>query len=296
MRKLLTLVILAIAMALAGSGVFATTTMWLSTDALGTAIPGNTLNVQTGATIQLYAFLNSDQVGNIFELMLGYDTSDATTYGAHKDTNNGANKKLTLASAQAAIEGTMPGSFTALRQAVLDASGREASNSSLGGRPYGFVGRAGTFNNAAPGQIQCFSFTLTNNMTTVGDAQYVVLSNQAGGNSYSDAWKYGVSLRESSYALRIVETAPKLMRGASNKAMTTTVVGTAASQYDWLLWGKVTTIDSSSFNLDDGSGQIIKVVCPGYTVVTGDYVSVKGSINTTTTPPTLTGQVVRKYN
>ena len=88
-----------------------------------------------GSTVQLYAFLQSDAVGNVFELMVGYDGSDAATYGAGKDTNNGASKKLVLTSTQVAIEATMPASFTVLKSAVLDASGREPINARLGGRP-----------------------------------------------------------------------------------------------------------------------------------------------------------------
>lgn len=47
----------------------------------------------------------------------------------------------------------------------------ELSNSYIGGRPYGFIGRLATRTNAAPGHVRCFSFTLKNNMTTAGDSQ-----------------------------------------------------------------------------------------------------------------------------
>ena len=292
MRKRYYSLAVAIAMlALAGLGACAQTTMWLSTDAAGTPIAGNTVNVAAGGTVQLYCFLNSADVGNTFEIMVGYDRSDAASHGAGVDTNDGELKNLTLVSTQGAIEGTMPGSFTVLQSAVLDASGREDLNPDLGGRPYGFVGRAATYANAAPGQIQCFSFTLQNNMAA-SESQYVVLSNYAGGNSYSDAWKHGTTLYEDAYALNVVTAGALPSMGASNRAVVEAIMADAAADYSWVLWGEVTVIDGDNFTIDDGSGINIKVVAPGHTVVNGDYVSVRGTLDVGTSPPTLTSQTI----
>lgn len=291
MRKVQFWLAVAIAVAMSG-GATAATTMWLSTDAAGTPIPGDSINVAPGGTVQLYCFLESTDVGNTLEIMVGYDRSDAQTHGAGVDTNDGELKKLTLVSTPGAIEATMPGSFTVLQSAVLDASGREASNSELGGRPYGFVGRAATYANAAPGKIQCFSFTLQNNMVTQGDSQYVVLSNFAGGNSYSDAWKHGTALYEDAYALNVVTTGALPRMGANNRAVVEAIMADAAADYVWVLWGEATVIDADSFSIDDGSGVNIKVVAPGHTVVNGDYVSVRGILDVGTNPPTLTSQEI----
>ncbi|MHB9037005.1 MAG: hypothetical protein ACYC64_10070, partial [Armatimonadota bacterium] len=197
--------------ALLAGGTLAATTVWLSTGADGTPTAENSITVMPGATVKLYAFLDSSDVGNTFELMVGYDTSNASTYGSGVDTNDGASKKLTLSSTKAEIMGSVPASFDVFTTSIyadkavlLDTSGREEMNGDLAGRPYGFVGRAATRANAAPGMLRCFSFTLQNNMTTSGDTQYVVLSNVAGRNSYSDAWKYGTSLFEDSCALLVV--------------------------------------------------------------------------------------------
>jgi len=284
-----------VVLALMGTCACAQTTMWLSTDAAGTPIPGDTVNVAPGGSIQLYCFLNSADVGNTFEIMVGYDRSDAATHGAGKDTNDGELKKLTLVSTKAAIEGSMPGSFTALKSAVLDASGREETNLSLGGRPYGFVGRAATYTNAAPGQVQCFSFTLQNNMTVPSDSQYVVLSNFAGGNSYSDAWKLGTVLYEDAYALNVVTSGALPEVGTSNKSILDAIMADAAPDYVWVLWGKATVIDAGSFSIDDGSGVTIKVVAPSHTVANDDYVSVRGTLNVSTSPATLTSQEITKH-
>ena len=296
MRKTHYLLAVAVAMvALAAGGACAQTTMWLSADAAGTPIPADTINVGPGASVQLYCFLNSADVGNTFEIMVGYDRSDATTHGAGKDTNDGEFKKLTLVSTAGAIEGTMPGSFTALSSAVLDASGREDANAELGGRPYGFVGRAVTYTNAAPGQIQCFSFTLQNNMTVTSDSQYVVLSNFAGGNSYSDAWKHATTLYEDAYALNVVTAEVALPTvGTTNKSVLDAIMAGAAAKYEWVLWGKVTVIDPNNFSIDDGSGVTIKVVAAGHSVVNGNYVSVRGTLSLGP-PPTLTSSEITPH-
>ena len=295
MRRTQYLLVVAVVMlGLAANGACAQTTMWLSTDAGGTPIPGDTINVAPGGSVQLYCFLDSAEVGNTFEIMVGYDTSDATMHGAGKDTNDGASKNLTLVSTQGAIEGTMPGSFTVLQSAVLDASGREDANTELGGRPYGFVGRAATLANAVPNQIQCFSFTLQNNMAA-SESQYVVLSNFAGGNSYSDAWKHGTALYEDAYALNIVTGGALPIVGTNNKSVLDAIMADAASDYAWVLWGEVTVIDADSFSIDDGSGVNIKVVAPSHTVVNGNYVSVRGTLDVGTSPPTLTSSQITTH-
>ncbi|MHB9035421.1 MAG: hypothetical protein ACYC64_02050 [Armatimonadota bacterium] len=84
--------------------------------------------------------------------------------------------------------------------------------------------------------------------------------------------------------------------GANNKSVLDSIMTSAAGKYIWVLWGKVTAIDADTFSIDDGSGVSIKVVAPGYTVVGGDYVSVKGTLDVGATPPTLTSQEITKHN
>ncbi len=304
MRQTTIFLAIAFIMALAGCSALAATSMWITTDPTGTPVTGDSISVTSGSSVQLYAFIDSTDIGNLFELMIGYDTSDAATYGAGVDTNSGGAKKLTLAGTKAGILASMPGGFTAFASAgfadagvVLDASGREALNTLLGGRPYGFVARAGTTANGAPGRVVCCSFTLTNNMTVPGDSQYVVISNSPGGNSYSSAWKWGTSLCEGSYALRVVntESTPLPVVGTSNKSVLDSLMTQAASKYEWVLWGRVSARDADGFVIDDGSGAPIQVVAPGNTVSDGDYVSVKGMLDVSVSPPTLTSEGVTPH-
>lgn len=245
------------------------------------------------ANLELFAFLESYDIGNVFELMVGYDRSDALTYGAGVDGNHGASKKLTLVSTKAAIEATMPSGFDVLKQAVLDASGREENNESIGGRPYGFVARAATYTNAAPQRLLCFSFTVKNNMVTSGDTQYVVLSAKPAGNSFCDAWKHGTTLYEGAYALRVVNATatPKSVYGTSGKSIRDAIMTAAAGKYDWVLWGEVSQRTDSGFILNDGSGVSV-IVVGANSVADGDTVSAQGSL--TLDPPTLTATTITK--
>ena len=283
-------------LALAVGGAHAATTMWLSTDVAGTPVPGDTITVESGGQATLYCFMESTDIGNTYEVMVGYDVSDGTTYGAGVDTNDGASKKLTLFSQKAEIVGTIPAGFDVFStagyadaQVVLDASGREAANGSLGGRPYGFIGRAATTSNAAPGQVMCFSFVLQNNMTN-GDSQSVVVSNHAGGASYSSAWKYGTGLFEDSYSLLVVSGAAteKDAVGTAGRSLAEPAAQTAASQYDWVVWGKAHVIDADSFTIDDGSGITVTVNAASHGVTEDTYVSVRGDLSYSGNDPIVT--------
>ncbi|MCL5105368.1 MAG: carboxypeptidase-like regulatory domain-containing protein, partial [Armatimonadetes bacterium] len=85
---------------------------------------------------------------------------------------------------------------------------------------------------------------------------------------------------------------PLMTVGTSNKAVMDALMQTAATKFTWVLWGKVTVIDASHFTIDDGSGVTIKVVAPGVAVTNNNYVSVKGTLDLSTMPPTLTSQQV----
>lgn len=318
MRKASFWMAVAMVVAIAGSGAFAATSFWLTTNPGGA--PSGPVDVQAGGSLTLYCYMNAGDIGNTFEMMVGYDTSDASTYGAGKDTNNGAAKKLTLASTQGQIVSNIDSFFDlctnpnppynelavyANSQVVLDASGREVSNPDLGGRPYGFVTRSARIaQGPAPGEKKLFSFALQADSGAAGQSQNVVVSNYTGGNSYSSAWKNGISLYEDSDTLLVNITSPGggPTVGITNKAVLDTLVGDVAADYTWVLWGKITVTGPNTFTLDDGSGVTITVnaTAHGYTSANdGKYVSVKGAlsnIDTNAKTATLTSQAITEYN
>lgn len=303
MRKVSILLAAGILALVCGSAL-AATDVWLSTSVTGSPRV-DTINVAPNANVDLYCFLSSDAPGNTFEMMVGFSKSNAQIYGAGVPTD-AASGKLTLVSSRSAIRDSINAAYNVIRTTnsgayansavVLDSSGREVSNSSFSGRPYGFVVREAKNGNLAPSQIMCFSFTLKNNMAS-GDHQYIVLSNLAGGNSYSTAWKYGTSLSEDSYVLDVVSgpSAPKEEYGTSGKSLKDTIMSNVASKYNWVLWGKVSAKDANGFNIDDGSGVTVHVAYSGNEIANDDIVSVKGSLNMSTIPyPTLTASQVTK--
>ena len=63
-----------------------------------------------------------------------------------------------------------------------------------------------------------------------------------------------------------------------------------AIQYLFKTWGFVTILDSSCFDLDDGSQVPVRVYCPGHGLTTGRFVSAFGIWNASTSPPQLDSQ------
>ncbi len=68
------------------------------------------------------------------------------------------------------------------------------------------------------------------------------------------------------------------------------IASIVCSSYIFKCWGTVTTIDSNSFWLDDGSSRgPIEVIAPGYTgIADNNYASARGILNPTASPVTLT--------
>ena len=102
---------------------------------------------------------------------------------------------------------------------------------------------------------------------------------------------------QTSYASTSYTTADVL--GANGKSAIRPPIDSLCQQFLFKFWGSVTEIiDSNSFVIDDGSGVDITVIAPGYeNIYKGDCVSVRGILDPSAKPPTLTGtsQTVYKY-
>ena len=82
--------------------------------------------------------------------------------------------------------------------------------------------------------------------------------------------------------------------GIANKNVLSSIMTSAAQKYNWVLWGMVRVINVNSFLIDDGSDTTIKVNAPDHNCADGDYVSVQGSLDINTKPPTLTATKITK--
>jgi hypothetical protein len=189
------------------SGVQATTTFWITNNSNGTTVPVDPisgypeLKVNVGSPVTVYTFIDTTDTGNGMEMFVGYDKSDATTFGQGKDTNNGAFKDLVLSSS----EDNMGGFFLNSHNVKTDASSREANNPLFGGRLYGVavtgVTTATTFSN-----LKCATLTFTNNLVA-NESTYIVLSNNGSGASWTDFWANGITyLARPSYVLKVTAT------------------------------------------------------------------------------------------
>ncbi len=178
-------------------------TFWLTSQSDGTLDSNATLNVVAGGTVTLYAYIDTDDSGNTFELMVGYDRSDANTFGL---TGNPVTNNLSLVSTLADVNNSINAMFTVGRTANLG-SGREDNNSWLGGRPYGLQVYGGFPGESVIGKQQLCSFTIQNDMATPGQESWVVISDAEDGASFTSAWKRGILSKRGSYQLKILTVA-----------------------------------------------------------------------------------------
>jgi parallel beta-helix repeat protein len=91
-------------------------------------------------------------------------------------------------------------------------------------------------------------------------------------------------------------TAPVL--GTNINSLLDQTALTASASRQFCIWGKVETIDSKTFWLNDGSGTRIRIFAPGYTgLTTGDFASAIGTVDLSVSPPVMvtTPARVRKY-
>lgn len=84
--------------------------------------------------------------------------------------------------------------------------------------------------------------------------------------------------------------------GLNNKAVKAAIMGTAAANYKFTVWGLVTVIDANSFTVDDGSGTPVKVIFAAHGFTGTDYVSATGTLDVSGAVPVLTALSVKKQN
>ncbi|MCL5103603.1 MAG: LamG domain-containing protein [Armatimonadetes bacterium] len=92
----------------------------------------------------------------------------------------------------------------------------------------------------------------------------------------------------------VVSTRPAV--GTSIKSLFSPVAATASSEYDWVVWGRVTVVDPNTITLNDGSGSTLTVHATGHGLVDGEYVSVRGALNTVGNPRTLAATSIIRRN
>lgn len=81
--------------------------------------------------------------------------------------------------------------------------------------------------------------------------------------------------------------------GAAGRCFTDLIMRNASERWLFRIWGKVTLIgsDPDRFYLDDGSGNKVLVIAPGYNGIdNGSYVSVRGILDVNSSPKTLTSK------
>ena len=185
------------------AGVQGATTCWITNDSGGTEVSSidpvsglPELMVDAASPVTVYVFFDTDVSANAIELFLGYDVSDAATFGVGKDTNDGQYKKLVLSS----YEDYMSEFF--YHHVKTDASSRTTADPLFGGRLYG-VSMAGVTSMTIFSNLKLAGFTFTNNLTE-GESTYLVLSDSGEGVSWTDVLANGGTiLARPSYALKV---------------------------------------------------------------------------------------------
>lgn len=116
--------------------------------------------------------------------------------------------------------------------------------------------------------------------STLGLHSVALVAQDAAGNSTSSDWPY--------------TTVPSF--GLRNLAAAAPIMAAASGRFVFTVWGKVTSLESDGFLLNDGSGRQIKVVASGHGLVVDDYASARGTLDVSSDPPVLTAHVVTKQN
>ncbi len=75
--------------------------------------------------------------------------------------------------------------------------------------------------------------------------------------------------------------------GALNKQTVDPIMANAAQNYLFRVWGKVISVDTTGFTLDDGTGRPVRVNAPGHTLVVNNYATAYGTLDPLARPPAI---------
>lgn len=108
-------------------------------------------------------------------------------------------------------------------------------------------------------------------VSTAANIKTVLINEKDGDASYPDC-NIGFD------TLRYV--VPQVPLGISNHALRHPIMASAAPDFRFAVWGRVTILDAQSLLLDDGSGAPVKVIAPGHSgVATGDMARASGEVS-----------------
>ena len=173
---------------------------WLTPNLDGTVAAGNTISVVSGDNFSLNCYMSSSDNGSLFDVFLGFDVSDSTSYGTGGNpTLNKIQRISTLTEVSSSIDAIK---FDATQSAITGTA-REDFNSALGGRPYGLSVKGGSNVSTALDNLnKLFSITLKNNMAP-WESYAVVISDAGTGTSWTTAWKKGITSYRDGYVLYV---------------------------------------------------------------------------------------------
>ena len=290
---------------LAGWGAQAETVEFWIGDSAGN--PLTQINVPINEEFDLSVWMTSDYQTRAEELLFGYDTTNSKGVSAAKLDN-----KIGLVSV---TYGTVPSAMSSRH--AYNWFGGDHKTSASENRPGGYrlammvkpsLGPLGPY----PTAVKVFTIRLKNLAVGTGEEYYVGLWNARAdassgssfctkartisrfqdldtGDAYNPAYGPGTG-----WAVKVTNRGPQLpCVGANNRAVLDAIMTTAAPNYVWVFWGRVSNRTASTFDIDDGSGVVIHVIGAN-TLSNGDYVAVKGTLDVAT--KTLTSQKITKYN
>ncbi len=261
--------------------------MWFG-DASGSDI--TVINAPNNQTFDVYVWMSSTVGTWYIDAAVGFDRANSA--GAGTVPIDG---KIVLASGVPGVD-LVWGQALSLYPTDINRGLAGFYKSTAGTRPYGAdLACANMSGTTGPlTKVRVARVSLRSQLSSDGTYKIVLWNdggNTAGGlntMAFGSNPCYGVS------DTLLVSGTVNPVVGANNKSVLNAIMSSAASKYDWILWGRVTVIDADNFSIDDGSGVSISVVCPSHTVTDGHYVAVRGTLDAATR--TLTSRQITKYN